>query len=166
MSGIIGTAGSKSGIIGLLPNMPYFSARESSSQTIAHSAVELIDEMEEIVDTHNAWNGSQFTIPSGHAGYYHITGTVEFHTTNNDIGGGRAQFRKDSTVIMEQWAHVTYGSGGWNYPIDLRHLQVNLHTVEYLNSGEQLMMYAAVMSGSGNNVTLQKSSLTAFKLGS
>ena len=86
MSGIINVVGENSRMVDLRPNMPYFTARDSSGgQTVAHSTYTHSTAMTVSVDTHNAWSSNTYTIPE--TGYYHIIGNVNVNTVEHCVAG-------------------------------------------------------------------------------
>jgi hypothetical protein len=62
-----------------MKNTPAFFAYLSSNQTLSNDTVTKLTLNTELFDTHNAFDSStnyRFTVPSGHAGYYSISGQM------------------------------------------------------------------------------------------
>ena len=76
----------------------------------------------EVTDNKNTWNGSQFTVPSGESGYYHVSGNVQYTTTLNS-------------------AHYFYVDGSVKNLIGYMNGATTLHKFDgiiFLNAGEVL----------------------------
>ena len=80
MSGIIGGAGSKSGVIGEGTNSPAWLVRPSSNQSIPNATHTKVSFQVAEVDTHGAWDNSnmRWTVPGGKGGMYHVAGGLRF----------------------------------------------------------------------------------------
>ena len=164
MSGIINVVGENSRMVDLRPNMPYFTARDSSGgQTVAHSTYTHSTAMTVSVDTHNAWSSNTYTIPE--TGYYHIIGNSELYQSSNNIGGAKMSIEKTGSTLIGRYSWVTY-SAGWQYPLVLRHIDVNVNTVEHCVAGtDNLKLYFEHMSGNGSSGSFQKTSFLVYKIG-
>ena len=88
-------------------NTPAFLVAQSSNQSIAASTEVELTWGTEHVDTDNAFASNRFTVPSGEAGLYCFTLTVQFNGTASGGGTGPGIRRFDSS-------NNPYTSGGGN----------------------------------------------------
>ncbi len=88
-------------------NTPAFLVAQSSNQSIAASTEVELTWGTEHVDTDNAFASNRFTVPSGKAGLYCFTLTVQFNGTASGGGTGPGIRRFDSS-------NNPYTSGGGN----------------------------------------------------
>ena len=110
----IGASGDTTNIIGTLQNdgaavanTPAFLVAQSSNQSIAAATQVELTWGTEYVDTDNAFASNRFTVPSGKAGLYCFTLTVQFNGTASGGGAGPGIRRFDSS-------DNPYTSGGGN----------------------------------------------------
>ena len=164
MSGIINEVGANSRMVGLRPNMPYFAGRNTGSgQTVAHSTITLATGMTALVDSHNGFSSNVYTIPE--TGYYHIIGNCEMYQSANNIGGASAFIYKTGSSLLSRYSWVTYNAG-WQYPLVLRHIDVNVNTVEHCVAGtDNLSLYFSHMSGNGSSASFTNASFLVYKIG-
>jgi len=92
---------------GFPDNTPAFLVAQSSNQSIAASTEVELTWGTEHVDTDNAFASNRFTVPSGKAGLYCFTLTVQFNGTASGGGTGPGIRRFDSS-------NNPYTSGGGN----------------------------------------------------
>ena len=57
---------------GFVPEFVAWSVKRTSNQSIAHGAQTQVQWNSETFDTHNAFAGNAFTVPSGQGGYYNV----------------------------------------------------------------------------------------------
>ena len=110
MSGIItDNIGRSSGLIKAAGgvNTPAFLVAQSSNQSIAAATAVELTWGTEHVDTDNAFASNRFTVPSGKAGLYCFTLTVQFNGIASGGGNGPGIRRFDSS-------NNPYTSGGGN----------------------------------------------------
>ena len=164
MSGIINVVGENSRMVDLRPNMPYFAARNTGSdQSINHSTQTLATGMTVLVDTHNGFSSNVYTIQE--TGYYNIIGNAELYQSSNNIGGAKMSIEKTGSTLIGRYSWVTYSSG-WQYPLVLRHIDVNCDTVEHCFAGtDTISLYFSHMSGNGSSGNFGKASLIIYKIG-
>ena len=110
----VGASGDTTNIIGTLnkdgvavANTPAFLVAQSSNQSIAAATQVELTWGTEYVDTDNAFASNRFTVPSGKAGLYCFTLTVQFNGTASGGGAGPGIRRFDSS-------DNPYTSGGGN----------------------------------------------------
>ena len=110
----VGASGDTTNIIGTLQNdgaavanTPAFLVAQSSNQSIAAATQVELTWGTEYVDTDNAFASNRFTVPSGKAGLYCFTLTVQFNGTASGGGAGPGIRRFDSS-------DNPYTSGGGN----------------------------------------------------
>lgn len=92
---------------GVLANTPAFLVAQSSNQSIAPATQVELTWGTEYVDTDNAFASNRFTVPSGKAGLYCFTLTVQFNGVASGGGNGPGIRRFDSS-------NNPYTSGGGN----------------------------------------------------
>ena len=90
-----------------MKNTPAFLVAQSSNQSIAAATQVELTWGTEYVDTDNAFASNRFTVPSGKAGLYCFTLTVQFNGTASGGGAGPGFRRFDSS-------DNPYTSGGGN----------------------------------------------------
>ena len=90
-----------------MKNTPAFLVAQSSNQSIAAATQVELTWGTEYVDTDNAFASNRFTVPSGKAGLYCFTLTVQFNGTASGGGAGPGIRRFDSS-------DNPYTSGGGN----------------------------------------------------
>ena len=98
---------------GFVPEFVAWSVKRTSNQSIANGAQTQVQWNSEVFDTHNAFAGNAFTVPSGQGGYYNVGFFINWQ------GSWSAQviqyIRVNSGVVatfMEQKTGNEMGEGG------------------------------------------------------
>ena len=98
---------------GFVPEFVGWSVKKTSNQNIPHGTQTQVQWNSEVFDTHNAFAGNAFTVPSGQGGYYNVGFFVNWQ------GSWSAQviqyIRVNSGVVatfMEQKTGNEMGEGG------------------------------------------------------
>ena len=106
-------------------NTPAFLVAQSSNQSIAASTEVELTWGTEHVDTDNAFASNRFTVPSGEAGLYCFTLTVQFNGTASGGGTGPGIRRFDSSDNpytsgggnADGTLNLSYGTNGFNMAV-------------------------------------------------
>ena len=94
-------------------NRPVVTARKGADQTVSRATWTKITGITTAeYDSHSAWNGSKFTVPSGQAGRYLVT--LNFYGKASDAGSdGEAIFGAIYVNgTSRQWAGINMANGG------------------------------------------------------
>ena len=133
MSGVIGGAGSKSGIIGL-QNSPYFAVeRSSGNQSITNNgAYTKVDFDVEVIDSHGKFDSGTFT--PGIVGTYFISFLVQVESGSNGVVElVMANIRKNGADITGVEARIDLrGNPGRGAGVSLQAL-INLDADDYID---------------------------------
>jgi hypothetical protein len=96
-------------------NYPAFSVKLTSSQTVTNNTNTKIQFNSEIIDTDSAFDSTtnyRFTVPSGKAGKYFITGgATGFATNTGNLNYFRVHIYKNGTLTTSSEQNSTSGSG-------------------------------------------------------
>jgi hypothetical protein len=91
--------------------------RKSAAQSIADSTFTLVTFNTEDYDTDayhdNSTNTSRFTVPSGKAGYFLLTGNIEF--AGNNTGTRIVNLKKNGSTIRDVWQLESPGASGASF---------------------------------------------------
>jgi len=111
MSGIIGSVGSKSGVIGEGTNSPAWLVRPTSTQSISHATHTKVNFHVADTDTHGAWDNTnmRWTVPSGKGGMYHVAGGIRLPYLD-DQDRMHANWRIDGTA-QARGSHFQWYAG-------------------------------------------------------
>ena len=92
---------------------PYWSARETSLQTISHNTETKATLQTEILDSSSAYDvsNSRFTVPSGQAGDYFVWFQVDLYDADSDITNLTGSIKKNgSTIVSKVYTDFSNGS--------------------------------------------------------
>jgi len=132
-------------------NTPAFLAHvNSSTQTIANNTtVKITNYNTEIFDTHNAFASGEFTVPSGGAGRYFLSGSISSDTGTQMLAKQfNIQIKAGSTV----YASVTI--------LRPPYAQLVISTITQLSEGQTVSMN--MYQDSGSTVSLEGGRRTFF----
>ena len=146
MSGIIGEAGSKSGIIGDI--MPWAYLYRTGDQTFATG--DYAQMVWQGIKGHGSISANDgWNIPK--TGWYRVSIVVNAHTTSDNITDRRVKLSQGTSADAEEtWKWSAYTSQGGS-PCPNRHVDVTGNAIIYLNAGKVLFAWA-YMVGSGTVV--------------
>ena len=145
---------------------PMVSAYLSSSQTISDSTWTKIQINTEVIDTDNAFDNStnyRFTVPSGKAGKYFISGSAQLSGNNNDVTGTWIGIAiNGSRSIAGSLLYMPPATGSAQARVQ------NVVTIQDLSVGDTVELQAYIDVNSGTpfiDTTERHTQINIFKIG-
>lgn len=157
MSGIVNSAGIRSGVIGYGANTPAFFASISTNQSIANGVNTLVSLATVVLDTNSAFTNTasnyKFTVPSGEASNYLII----FGVRNYNFAPSRLDLK-----LYKDGAEYTNAENASGSTFDTSHGSA----IVDLSVGSYLQLYIYQDSGSSNSIDYRNNNcyMSGFKL--
>jgi hypothetical protein len=145
-------------------NVPYFYAKLSTNQDTANGGTRIVELNSVIVDSASAWNSSNYrwTVPSGQAGTYFISGSVQSRSSdNNSVAWNIAKIYINGSEL-EASTNQTANTQS-NY---VQSSTANVSVIRTLSVGDYVSLYGITYAGGTPRFGPELSSLKIFKVSS
>jgi len=159
MSGIVGSAGSKSGIV--MPKVPTFFAYKNAYQGSIHeqntsgSGYSIVAFESTTIDSHSKFTtgaSSKYTIPAGHGGYWQFHVGVLVGSSDSDFKGYQLMLYGGSS------AATFLGEDGSRYAgNDIGKARGNLTCIANVAAGDEIQVRIQTNTVSNNDSTVWQS---------